>query len=97
MNLILDLEWFRENMTYICPILNIRLEFKNRLEENSWNCPSIDRIDNSKGYTKDNCIIISKRANMIKNMSTIHELVEISNFYQKLIKNRNKDDIEYYI
>lgn len=55
-----------------CPILKIPiiLGTKNDYE----NSPSIDRIDNSKGYTKDNIQIISKKANSMKNSATFTEL-----------------------
>jgi len=36
--------------------------------------PSLDRIDSSKGYTKDNVWVISNRANTLKNDATIKEL-----------------------
>lgn len=38
------------------------------------NSPSIDRIDNSKGYVRDNICIISMRANHVKKDSTAEEL-----------------------
>jgi hypothetical protein len=40
---------------------------------------SIDRIDNSKGYTKDNILLVSKTANMFRNRSTIKEMLEFCN------------------
>lgn len=40
---------------------------------------SIDRIDNDKGYIKDNIVLVSKTANMIRNRSTIKELLEFCN------------------
>lgn len=64
-----------------CPILGIKLERGNGDKDNS---PSLDRIDNSKGYTKDNIIIVSMRANRIKNDATLEELEKIAEFYSKL-------------
>lgn len=58
-----------------CPILGIKLEFnKGKVKDNS---PSIDRTDSEKGYIKGNVIIISYRANVIKNCgtSTEHEKI----------------------
>ena len=40
--------------------------------------PSIDRIDPSKGYTKNNVWTISKRANTIKQDSTWQELYQLA-------------------
>ena len=62
-----------------CPLLGIKLETckeKGRLKGlgSHDSCPSVDRIDSTKGYVKDNVWIISKKANTIKNNSTIEEL-----------------------
>ncbi len=62
-----------------CPLLGIKLETcmekKRRKGPGSQDsCPSVDRIDSRKGYTKDNVWIISKRANVIKNNATVEEL-----------------------
>ncbi len=46
-----------------CPVFGIPMDI-----------PSIDRIDSSKDYTKDNVRIISNRANILKSNATIAEL-----------------------
>lgn len=65
-----------------CPILNIPLVF-NRGQAND-NSISFDRIDSSKGYEKDNLIIISYRANRLKSDATLEELNKIVTFYNSL-------------
>lgn len=61
-----------------CPILDIELKWNSvGFQDNS---PSLDRIDSSLGYIKNNIHIISIRANRIKNDSTIEELEKILNF-----------------
>jgi len=61
-----------------CPSLGIRLvpsvgEGRKTLTKLD-SSPSIDRIDNSRGYTKDNICVISLRANNIKKDATLGEL-----------------------
>lgn len=68
-----ELEW----PTY-CPILGLELDYfaETRLE----NSPSFDRIDSNIGYEKGNVIIISWRANRIKNDGTEEEHRKIADF-----------------
>lgn len=64
-----------------CPILGLKLEIGNgKFTDNS---PTIDRIDNSKGYIKENIKIISWRANSIKGDSTIDEITKIIDYIKK--------------
>lgn len=70
----LDFDLTKEDIVYplICPILGIPIKigkFKN--QDNN---PSVDRIDNHKGYTRNNIRVISKRANSLKSNATIEEL-----------------------
>lgn len=58
-----------------CPVLKIPL-FQGdggRID----NSPSLDRVDNDKGYTKDNIQVISQRANALKNNGSIWEFEQI--------------------
>ena len=45
-----------------CPVFGIKLETGDRKDHN--NASSIDRIDNNRGYVKDNIIVVSTRANI---------------------------------
>jgi len=65
----------------ICPILGITLVANKRQMDNS---PSLDRIDSTLGYVPGNVIVISWRANRLKNNATIEELEKICDFYRKL-------------
>jgi hypothetical protein len=67
----------------LCPILGIPLVFTRKRSDNT---PSVDRIDNSKGYTPKNIVVCSWRANMLKKDATIKELEMISKFYKRKIK-----------
>jgi hypothetical protein len=75
----------------ICPILEVPLEFgtKGSYEHT----PSLDRIDNSKGYVKDNVWIISKKANSMKNSATPEELSTFCRNIQKYNLNGNKAEL----
>jgi hypothetical protein len=49
---------------------------------NRINSPSLDRINNNLGYVPGNVIVVSDRANRIKNNATIEELEKIVNYYK---------------
>ena len=66
-----------------CPVLGFVLNFhNNKFDRNS--SPSIDRVNNDKGYTKDNIVVVSFRVNHIKKDATVEELGKIYNFYKNL-------------
>lgn len=60
-----------------CPILNIPLQTGSLEKANS---PSLDRIDNTKGYVPGNVAVISFKANTLKNNGTLEELEAIVNW-----------------
>ncbi len=59
----------------ICPLLKIEIVPGANDRHSS---PSLDRKDNSKGYTPDNIWVISTRANLIKNDSNGDELLTLA-------------------
>lgn len=65
----------------LCPVLGIEIKFNE--PRNSPNSPSIDRYDNTKGYTKDNIRMISLRANTLKSDSSLEEIEKIYNYMKK--------------
>jgi len=65
-----------------CPVLRIKLETGDR--KSHQNAPSIDRIDNNKGYHNTNIMIMSTRANMLKKDATIDELILIGEWAKKI-------------
>lgn len=70
-----------------CPYLNITLTNicgKGRHEYN----PSLDRIDNTKGYVKGNIRVISDKANRLKTNLTEEELIIFAKGILKLHDNR---------
>lgn len=74
------LEWEFELAEMIvpdfCPVLNLPMFFT--IGKVTDNTPTIDRVDNTKGYTRDNIDIICYRANRIKNCASLDELVAIT-------------------
>lgn len=55
-----------------CPVFGFTLEFNSGGFRDT--SPSIDRIDSSKGYTRDNIQIISWKANRLKAYATVEDL-----------------------
>jgi len=55
----------------VCPILKIKLYYCNCCK----NTPTLDRVDNEKGYVKGNIRVISYLANTMKNNATYEELM----------------------
>lgn len=66
-----------------CPILGIPLE--QIVGPRGDNYPTVDRIDNSKGYTKDNIQIISWRANNLKGTATLEELIKLGEYANQVV------------
>lgn len=65
-----------------CPILGITLAIsKETVDDNS---PTLDRIIPSLGYIKGNVIVISHRANSIKQNATAEELFKVANFVESV-------------
>jgi hypothetical protein len=64
-----------------CPVLKIPLyreAIKGGKRGPKQNSPSIDRIDNTKGYIKENIQVISHRANTMKGSATPEELLQFA-------------------
>ena len=72
-----------------CPVLNFRLKVNPEGRGSSPYSPSLDRIDNDKGYEIGNVIWVCNKVNMIKNYSTPDEIIKVGEFYKKLFKERS--------
>lgn len=76
-----DIEW-----NLVCPVLGIPLDYMTQ-EGRQENSPSFDRIDNTKGYVKGNVVVISWKANRIKNDGSAEDHRRISNYmFQRGVK-----------
>lgn len=71
----------------ICPLLKIPIT-KHTTRDRHYDAPSLDRINSSKGYTKDNIWVISHRANQIKNDATLEELEKITYNFKQLLQEK---------
>lgn len=69
-----------------CPVLGIKLHYPTYNGElgpegaHLPNLPTVDRLDNTKGYTKENVCIISNRANRLKSNATPDELRRVAEY-----------------
>jgi hypothetical protein len=69
-----------------CPVLGIKIvphigTGRHPTHEEKDRCPSIDRIENSKGYTPDNIVVVSVRANRLKSDASTDEIRKVAEFY----------------
>ena len=78
----LTIEELESLWTDVCPIFNTQILFQSTRGDN--NIGEIDRIDNSKGYTIDNCSIISRRANRLKSNMTVAEIEQLLKYMKKV-------------
>lgn len=79
----------------ICPILgipivkNVCITIRSGPHSNS---PSLDRIDNTKGYIKGNVQVISHQANTMKGNASPEELIKFAQWilktYEALLRDR---------
>ena len=77
-----DLTWQDITIPAVCPVLGIPI-IKQRGSRTD-NTPSLDRIIPEHGYVKGNVIIISWRANRLKQDASIDELRKLADFYQRI-------------
>lgn len=78
------------NVPLVCPVLGIPLYFSKTRTDNT---PSVDRIDNTKGYIKGNVQVISWKANHLKRDLTIGDLHLLLSYFQQHTKSEQINDI----
>jgi len=65
-----------------CPALGLKLQPVYGVTGRD-SSPSLDRIDNNRGYVKGNVAVISFRANTLKNNATAEELRAIADYMDR--------------
>ena len=69
------------NIPEYCPVLGLKLEIgKGKTQPNS---PSLDRLVPSLGYVKGNILVVSHRANQIKNDASIDEVKRVLRYMER--------------
>ena len=88
-NLVVDTAYFTRGMLIKwqktqshCPCCKIAFSFGLGQFSNKWSAPSLDRVDSSIGYTKDNTAMICVRCNTIKSNGTAAEHRNIADFIE---------------
>ena len=70
---------------HLCPVLGIPIIVgASKASDNS---PSLDRVVPLLGYVRGNVLVISNRANRIKNNATVAELRQVADFFENHMSN----------
>ena len=72
-----------------CPVLNIK--FKVNSFGPGSHSPSLDRIDNDKGYEIGNVMWVCQKVNNIKTNAAPDEIIKVGKFYKKLLKEKDRN------
>ena len=67
----------------LCPILKIPMFTGKGVSTD--NSPTLDRIDNSKGYVKGNIHIISRKANQMKSNANLKDIEMLYNYMKGIL------------
>ena len=63
------------------PVLGYKMEWGE--DDGKLNSPTVDRIDNSKGYVYGNLLWMSGRANMTKGNHKLEDIKKVIEFLEK--------------
>jgi len=80
------------DVTLKCPVFGFDLRRNHKVP--LFNSPSVDRIDPTKGYTKDNIQIISQLANAMKQNASPEQLLK---FAEWIFKTYGKENNAYIV
>ena len=82
----LDVEWVFQQAKNGCPKTGLTFNLNgsgDSTKKKNLLSPSIDRIDTAKGYTKDNCRVVSWWYNMVRNNYSDEETLELCRTFVK--------------
>jgi len=68
------------NLPTHCPVLGMELDYSGA---GGPNAASFDRSDSAQGYIPSNVVIMSRRANILKNNASIEELERVLDYIRK--------------
>ncbi len=75
-NLEFSLEWFHFSLPELCPCTGMKITYQ---DSSNWKSrPSIDRVDNSRGYVPGNVWVISAWANAIKSSANSEQIQKVA-------------------
>jgi hypothetical protein len=77
-----------------CPVLGILLVFSEGTHSPKYNMPTVDRIDNAHGYTKDNIQIISWHANVLKSNLNYDDLKDLEAVLRYMKRHKKKGRLQ---
>ena len=75
----------------LCPVLGVKLDYAGNGKGRSEFSPSFDRLDSTLGYVPGNVVVMSWRANRLKNDGTAEEHRAIADFLDSY--HETKDDV----
>lgn len=78
------------NVPSNCPVFGFALQRNQKIP--LFNSPSVDRIDPTKGYTKDNIQVISQLANAMKQNATPEQLIKFAYWVLSTYEKETNED-----
>tara|TARA_B100001248_G_C27124788_1_gene337429 strand:+ start:40 stop:615 length:576 start_codon:yes stop_codon:yes gene_type:complete len=75
-----------------CPVFGIPL-ISSQGKAQTYNSPHLDRLVGDKGYVKENVVVISMKANTIKNSATVKQIRLVADWLEEKILEIEKQNI----
>jgi len=77
----IDVPWFLsalDNQQWKCEISGVKMNISAGTNKRLFDGISIDRIDNKKGYTPENCWLVCYSVNVFKSNASLKDVIEMS-------------------